>query len=663
MHYFIIIKDAALFIIKKLIINMSQTRQLAAIMFTDIVGYTALMGNDEQKAFELLNINRSIQKPTIEEFNGRWIKELGDGVMASFSTVSDAVNAAIKIQEDCNTAKKFQLRIGIHQGEVIFEAGDIFGDAVNIASRIQSAARAGAIYISETVQHNVSNKNHIQTRFVKEETLKNVKEPMRMYEVVMTNEVVAPVEIKLKAVSRYSVAVLPFTNMSSDPEQEYFSDGLTEEIISDLSRVNKLLVISRSSIMTFKGTQKKMKEIASEVNVRYVLEGSVRKAGNNLRITAQLIDAESDSHIWSEKYNGTLEDVFDIQEKVSRSIVDSLKLKLTPEEDQQIAERPITNIHAYECYLKARQELFRGSKESMENVFTLLENGLDFVGPNELLYAMLGYTNFFYFRFINKSDRSYFIKAKEYAAKAFVLNPNSVLAIVVEGWAYWSEGNLQASCNTMKKALHIEPNNHDALFGLMETYMYAGKSAATQYLGDKLIEIDPLTPMAYIMKGSMFFDIGIAEAIPYFEKALSMDPQSPIGKWMLACGYCWAGEFEKAYPIIDDLESLMPDWSFIQQLSFLKYGLQGNKEKALTYATPELDIEAKNDHHFAFHLSECYSVINEKEKALDLLEYAMQIFFPYIFLSKNILFDNIKNEERFKELMKMGQRKSEAFQI
>ncbi len=642
---------------------MFQTRQLAAIMFTDIVGYTALMGNDEQKAFELLNINRTIQQPIIEQFNGRWIKELGDGVMASFNTVSDAVNAAIKIQEDCNAADKFQLRIGIHQGEVVVESGDIFGDAVNIAARIQSAAKPGTIYISESVQHNVSNKNHIQTKFVKEETLKNVKAPVRIYEVVMMNEFFTAVEINLKPVSRNSIAVLPFANMSSDPEQEYFSDGLTEEIISDLSRVNKLLVISRSSIMTFKGTQKKIKEIAGEVNVKYVLEGSVRKAGNNLRITAQLIDADSDSHLWSEKYNGTLEDVFDIQEKVSRSIVDALKLKLTPQEDQQIAERPITNIHAYESYLKARQEIFRGSAASMENAFKLLQNALDLMGPNDLLYAMLGYINFFYFRFIDKADRSYFLKAKEYASKAFALNPDSPLAYVVEGWAQWSEGNLQASCNAMKNALRIDPNNSDALFGLLETYMYAGKSQLTQSLGNKLIEIDPLTPMAYIMKGSMFFDTGIAEGLPYFKKAYNMDPQSPITQWMLASAYFWCGKNEEGFPLAESVATILPDWAFTKQLSFLKYGLQGNKEQALQYATAELEVEAKNDHHFAFHLAECFAVIDEKDKALDLLEYSMEIFFPYLFLSKNILFKNIKNEERFKNLMKVGEQKSAAFEI
>jgi adenylate cyclase len=643
--------------------NTLKTRRLAAIMFTDIVGYTALMGNDEQKAFELLYINRGIQKPAIEEFNGTWIKELGDGVMASFDTISDAVNAAIKIQKECNVANKFQLRIGIHLGEVVVEAGDVFGVAVNIAARIQGAAKPGSIYVSEAVHHNVVNKNDVQTIFVKEEILKNVKEPVRMYEVMLHGEMMISEVSKPTVIPGKSIAVLPFANMSSDPEQEFFSDGLTEEIISDLSGVKKLVVISRSSIMTFKGTQKKIKEIATELNVKYVLEGSVRKAGNNLRITAQLIDAISDAQIWSEKFNGTLEDVFDIQEKVSRSIVDALRVTLSPQEDKQISDRPIPNVQAYECYLKARQEIYRASKESLDNAFRLLQNGLDLMGPNELLYATLGYAYFFSFRFLNKSDRSDFIKAKEYTQKAFELNPDSAQALVVEGWAYWSEGDLQNSTISMKKALEIEPNNSDALFGLAETYLYAGKAEEGILVTDKLIKIDPLLPLVYIMKGSCFMDLDFKDGLPYFKKGYDMDPQSPVGQWMMASVYFWIGENENGYPFVDDLVKAAPGWAFTNQLLFLKNGLQGNREKALSFATEELEIEAKNDHHFAFHLAECYAVIGEKEKALDHLEFSMKIFFPYIFLSKNILFDNIKNEERFKQLMKMGEQKSKAFEI
>jgi TolB-like protein len=301
-----------------------------------------------------------------------------------------------------------------------------------------------------------------------------------------------------------SIAVLLFSNMSSDLDQEYFSDGLTEEIISYLPKINSLLVISRSSIMTLKGTQKKRKEITGEMNVRYIIEGSVRKEGNNIRITAQFIDVVNDSYIWSEKYNGTLDDIFDMQEKISRSIVDSLKVKLSPEEVAHIANRPINNVHAYDCYLKSRHELFRGTKESILNALTLLKNGLDLVGPNDLLYELLGFGHIFYFRFVDKLDQSYLSQAEKYASKSFELNPRSALSYVVDGWIHWTNGRLQESANSMKHALEIEPDNIDALFGLSETYLYAGKSAITYSVAVKMTEIDPLNPMSYIMKGSFF---------------------------------------------------------------------------------------------------------------------------------------------------------------
>ena len=644
---------------------MPQSRQLAAIMFTDIVGYTALMGINEQKAFDILKKNRDLQKPLIEKYNGRWIKELGDGVMASFNTVSDAVNAAIEIQKNCNSAKEFQLRIGIHLGEVVFENDDVFGDGVNIAARIQAIAAPGAIYISEAVYHNVLNKGMIQTKFVKEASLKNVKERVRIYEAMMTGEAGINTENNTPevVVRNNSIAVLPFANMSSDPEQEYFSDGLTEEIISDLAKLSALVVISRSSIMTFKGTQKKMKEIATELNVHYVVEGSVRKAGNNIRITAQLIDAQNDSHLWSEKYNGTLDDIFDMQDKVSTSIVAALKLKLTPEEVAIIIERPIKNVQAYDCYLKARHEIYRGTKESMQNGFKLLQNGLDLVGPNDLLYGLLGFGYIFYFRFIDKLDHSYLDRAQEYARKSFELNPQSALGFVINGWIHWTHGNLQESANAMKRALEIEPDNVDVLFGLGEVYLYAGKSTTTYDVALKMVAIDPLNTMSYIMQGSFFLDRNIKDGLPYFEKAYHMDPTSLLTQWMLACAYCWCEKYEEAYPLIDSVAEIAPDWAYVRQLIFLKHGLQGNKEKALEYATKELEDEAKDDRHFAFHLAECYAVINEKEKALDLLEYAMQLFYPYQFISTDPLLKNIANEERFKKLIQEAKEKSAKFEL
>ncbi len=335
---------------------MSQSRQLAAIMFTDIVGYTALMGNDEQKAFDLLKKNRELQKPIFEKFNGRWIKELGDGVMASFNTVSDAVNAALKIQEDCTAAKDFQLRIGIHLGEVVFENDDVFGDGVNIASRIQAIANPGSIYVSESVHDNVVNKHGIKTRFIKEETLKNVKGLVKIFEVLtpLSDDTFNPELMEIIKSTKKSIAVLPFVNMSNDPEQEYFSDGMSEEILNSLANLKDLKVAGRTSSFQFKGKNIDIKEVAEKLHVRTVLEGSVRKQGNKLRITVQLINAEDGFHLWSERFDREVNDIFEIQDEIAMAITEKLKITLLEKEKAIINKNPTENHEAYDLYLKGR---------------------------------------------------------------------------------------------------------------------------------------------------------------------------------------------------------------------------------------------------------------------------------------------------------------------
>ena len=350
---------------------MPQSRQLSVIMFTDIVGYTALMGHDEKKAYALLDKNRKLQRPLIEAFHGRWIKEIGDGVLASFQTVSDAVHAAVKIQEACNLAKDFQLRIGIHQGEIVFEADDIFGNAVNIAARIQAAASPGCIFISESIHSAVIDIPEISTRFVKEEMLRNVAQPVRMYQVLFEGSDIVIAEDR--AVHN-SIAVLPFVNMSSDPEQEYFSDGITEDVITDLSKVSALAVISRNSAFVYKGRHVDVPRIARELNVSHVLEGSVRKAGGRVRITAQLVDATSNDHVWAERYDRDLSDIFALQDEISQAIVAALKLKLLPSEKKAIEQRGTDNVEAYNLYLMAWQHYVTGhrSEEDVQGTETII---------------------------------------------------------------------------------------------------------------------------------------------------------------------------------------------------------------------------------------------------------------------------------------------------
>jgi len=335
---------------------MPQSRQLAAIMFTDIVGYTLLMGKDEEEAFNLLSINLKLQQPLIEQFNGRLIKELGDGILASFATVFDAVTCACHILTACKKEAGLQLRIGIHQAEVIFQNGDVFGDGVNIAARIQAIAPINSILVSESVHSNISNKKGFQTKYKGEEILKHVKEPIRLYEIIM-EESFNP-EIKNKAIKTApaipskSIAVLPFVNMSNDPEQEYFSDGMAEDIITSLSHLEDLKVAGRTSSFQFKGKNVDLHEVGNKLGVKTVLEGSVRRQGNRLRITAQLINVEDGFHLWSQKYDRDMDDIFAIQDEIALSITEQLKVLLLQKDRERITRAATHNAIAYELYLK-----------------------------------------------------------------------------------------------------------------------------------------------------------------------------------------------------------------------------------------------------------------------------------------------------------------------
>ncbi|MBI4547042.1 MAG: protein kinase, partial [Ignavibacteriae bacterium] len=348
-----------------------------------------------------------------------------------------------------------------------------------------------------------------------------------------------------------SIVVLPFENLSPDPDQEYFSDGLTEEVISDLSAVRSLRVISRSSAMTFKRTKKKIPEIAREVNVQYVLEGSVRKAGNNLRITAQLIDATNDTHVWAEKYSGTLDDVFDIQEKVSRSIVNALELKLTSDATKKIAERAIDNVTAYEYYLKAYHEIWKFTEDALNRALDYLEKGLEIIGDNAFLHSAKAFA-YFGFASIGIRPEEHWKKATESAQKALTLNPDFPKALAVLGWIqYWNE-HTRECLNYFKRALAADPNEYAALHGLAATYFWAGKLEAALPLSVRMIQLDPLNPLGHNLKGAIEYQIGHYEvALESFEKAYHIDPENRAihmhYTWVLAA----TKQIEKAISIID----------------------------------------------------------------------------------------------------------------
>ena len=569
---------------------MSQSRQLAAIMFTDIVGYTALMGNDEEKAFRILNKNRELQKPIIEQFNGRWIKELGDGVLASFNSVSDSVNAAIRIQKESHTVPNLQLTIGLHLGEVVFENEDVFGDGVNIASRIQASAVSGSIYISEAIHNNISNKKEFETKFVKQEKLKNVVSPMRIYEVVTahkTHSLKISIKESVQESSGKSIAVLPFINMSNDPNQDYFCDGISEEIIDTLAQLNNLRVIARTSAFAFKEKNIDVREIGKTLDVMTLLEGSVRKSGNQLRITTKLVSVSDGSHLWSNRYDRELKDIFSIQEDIATNVATELKGFLTSNEKEVIRPQK-TDAEAYEYFLKGRHFFHELSLEKSKIMF---ERAIEidplyapaYAGLSSVhaqLYEWFGGTNtdlviaenhsvkalslspnmaesHSTYGFVLSLRKKYNEAEKEFI-EAIRLNPNSYEAYYRYGRYSFGRGNIEKSAEMFLKASEVRLEDFQSLILLSQSLNILGNKQAQDALKEGLIRVrkhlklNPTDGRALSLGAISLFENGEKEeALKWISKALKLYPEDGSTIFNAACLFAKDGNKEKAISLLE----------------------------------------------------------------------------------------------------------------
>src|SRR5688572_2275333 len=661
---------------------MPQTRQLAAIMFTDIVGYTALMGKDEKKAFELLNKNRQIQKPIIEEYNGTWIKELGDGVMASFNTVSDAVNAAIKIQDACNTAKECQLRIGIHQGEVVIEEHDVFGDAVNIASRIQSIATPGSIFVSEVVHHNVANKNEIETEYVKTETLKNVKQPVKIYRVKLDGSVplsqfrslrssknkkyvFALLGIVVLAISGYfiytnlqktqaggstentdkSIAVLPFDNTSIDKDQEYFSDGLSEELLNMLAKIPELKVIGRTSSFAFKGKDEDSRSIGKQLGVAHLLVGSVRKQGDKIRVIARLINAADGSSKWSDDYDGDLKNIFKLQEEIAQDVVQQLRLKLL------VPSTNISgtgNVEAYNLILQGNYFYDKLDKENVAKAVDFYKQALAIDSTNARAWERLANA-------VSRQAWQNYVdrkvgreQAKKAALKAIALDKNLAEGYGELGDLYlYSEFNWKAAEETYLKALKLQPDNPDLLYSLGGGLYFAiGRwDDAIRYM-KRCIELDPLKPISHLNLGNILSHAGrYDEATTYLKKALELNPQFQRAHLYLGRNYLIAGKIDFALKEVQE-ENLEVFRSFGLALAYHGAGKKKEADEALK------NFMNKFQNEWNYLAAELYAYRGENDQALLWLETALRNNDGWlVFLKGDPLMKNLRTDPRYKAFM------------
>jgi serine/threonine protein kinase/tetratricopeptide (TPR) repeat protein len=472
----------------------------------------------------------------------------------------------------------------------------------------------------------------------------------------LTAEVVKPEDEKK------SIVVLPFENLSPDPENEYFSDGLTEELIAELSGIRALRVISRTTAMKLKGSDKDVGTIGRELDVQYVLEGSVRKVGNALRITAQLIDATKDGHLWVDRYTGTMDDVFEIQESLARKIVDQLRISLSPEEDRLIAQRPINDLVAYDCYLRAKREMPRWTDDAMDRAIALLEKALTIEGPNELLYATLGFAHLGYLMPLPlRDDESVLGIADSYATKVFELNPDSPAGHALRGLVLFAEGRIEEAVSHSKDAHRLDPNNGDALMCLVCTSTWAGHSDAARRYHQRLTVINPWSGSnpAWIE----FYSGRFESAIDGYRKEYEVDPNSPYTRWAYACVLAWAGRIDEGCEIFEQIAQDTPDSMHGRFATVYSKALRGDAAGALRTVTPELIAAAKPHWQLRWMMAPLYALIGREAEALDWLELAVNRgFFNYPFLQREPFLRKLHSQPRFQTIMDEAKRRSEAFE-
>jgi|WetSurMetagenome_2_1015567.scaffolds.fasta_scaffold01676_3 eukaryotic-like serine/threonine-protein kinase len=455
-----------------------------------------------------------------------------------------------------------------------------------------------------------------------------------------------------------SIVVVPFANSSADPENEFFSDGLTEEIISDLSKITALRVISRTSSMQLKGARKDLRTIARELGVRYVLEGSVRKAGSSLRITAQLADASADASMWSEKYTGTLDDVFEVQERVSREIVRALDITLTSDEHRRLAERPIANARAFELFLQARTELRRYSPGRAE---ALLREAVRIEGASPTLASQLIWVKVMRVRAGMSADRSLLDEAEREARELLERVPEAGFGHSLLGQIEYERGLLVEAVRHFKVALAREPNDSDTLVYLGMAYVAAARYGEAFATVRRMVACDPLSPLSWLSAGTApSFEGRPAEGIPDLEHALELDPNNLMVHWGSGYVYAQLGRLDDARRHARALEAILPEGPYTRQALSLIDGLEGRTEDALARIAG-ID-PAPLDAHHRFHLAESFVVAGEHERGFDLLEQSVTGFYPYPYLSEHCRFlDPVRGTARFSAYLETARRCAEAF--
>jgi adenylate cyclase len=690
-------------------------------MFTDIVGFSRQMGSDEARMLWLLDVHNQIIQQAVTEHHGHVIKTVGDAFLVDFPSVVHAVQCAQQIQSQFRThnngkenAEQIHVRIGIHLGDVVQRDGDVFGDGVNIASRLQALAEPDTICISDMVYRDVIKKLDLGTVVsLGKPTLKNIAERFQVYALlpeaptgvrrvlqgqrlkftrwrrtaqiamaavvivwagVVTYRLLFPIppsqpeevaptstQSALPLPDKPSIIVLPFVNMSNDPEQEYFSDGITEDITSDLSKISSLFVIARNSAFTYKGKAVKVQDVSREMGVRYVLEGSVRKADNQVRVTVQLIDATTGGHVWTERYDRPLKDIFALQDEIVQKIVTTLKLQLTLREQGYLVSKTTNNLEAYDSVLRGVEYIFRFTKEANAQARQMLEKAIELDPQYAAAYAFLGSTYWLERAFGWSPDPQNLERALELAQKALALDDSLPVAHSLLSLVYTQKQQFDQALAEGERAIALDPNNADRYGHQAEVMLNMGRPEEATGLVKKAMRLNPHYPPLYLYRlgrayrltgryadaitaqkqgllrspnflfayTELAFSYGqqwvfqlshdpqdLEQALVAAQRALALNDSLPFAHQVLGDVYLWRKRYEQAITEMERAVALDRDSAFGYADLAIALSSAGKPEGAIGQAEQAIRLSPSQAAWFSFSLGYAYHLAGRLEEAV-----------------------------------------------
>jgi adenylate cyclase len=638
--------------------NEEKTRRLAAIMFTDIVGYTALMQKDEQLAVKARARHRQVFDERHEVHQGEILQYYGDGTLSVFQSAIEAVECAIEIQQSLQEGDPVPLRIGLHMGDIVFDGTEIYGDGVNFASRIESMGIAGGIMVSEKLNDELKNHQQISTISLGRFELKNIKKPVEIFAV--SNEgIKVPERSQLKGKGTRqtkTIAVLPFVNMSSSEDNEYFSDGMTEEIINALAKIKELKVTSRTSSFFFKNKNIPIAQIGKELNVSTILEGSIRLAGNKMRITAQLIDVAEDFHFFSETFDRSLEDIFAVQDEISLLIADKLREHIGHFEiADHLVEDPQIPVEAYNLYLKSRYHILTMRKGDIEKGISILEEVIEKEPHFTLAYlgVHLGYILLGTLGFVPANEA--FVKGQTYLEKAIALDENlPETQLNLSYISFIGKWDFAEAYRHLNKSYEIRPSVE--YYQSMASVLVAeGKfKAALNYI-ETALQLDPFSEINHHLKGFIFYgQEKYKEAIEQYEKSISLKPDSHLSKLELGQSLLLMGRTKEGLVYFQNFPADEPGGLTKLGGTTMAYAALGDTDKAEAgIAKLEAALQTDSMGSALNLLILCQTFLDNEEKALNLIEQGVQYRLPMmVYVYVDPILKPLRSNPRFQALMR-----------